>query len=58
MKTKKLRIAWSCGVKPFHEHRYRIGAKAHIWLSQRLAHTIKEQSLTDSTEREYGNQDD
>jgi hypothetical protein len=37
--SRRVRIAYSCGVRPFHEHRYRWSATAHIWLSQRLPQT-------------------
>lgn len=33
-KGKKIKIAWSCGVKPFCEHKTKLGVWLHIWITK------------------------
>lgn len=40
-REEEIRIAWSCGVKPFHVHRYKFEAKVHTWLAQRLMKAVR-----------------
>ena len=34
IKGKKIKIVWSCGVKPFCEHKTKLGAWLHIYLNK------------------------